>query len=105
MFNFIQLYLNVINLNKKNYVTEKNQIKTLHHPVAVLIFSYYRFKFSDEELASYNPSIKRKVGCNLRGFLLEQRIAGPLEGIQVDILVKFSESYEHARHEPAVSFV
>ena len=60
--------------------------------------------FSDEELASYNPLIRRKVGCNLRGFLLEQRIAGPLEGIQVDTLEKFSESYEHARHEPAVSF-
>ena len=60
---------------------------------------------SDEELASYSPSIRRKAGSNLRGFLLEQRIAGPLQGIQVEVLEKFSESYEHARHEPAVRHI
>ncbi len=57
---------------------------------------------SDEELASYSIHIRRKVGCNLRGFLLEQRNGGPLEGIQMEILDRFSEYYEHARHDPAV---
>ena len=39
----------------------------------------------------------------MKTFLLEQRQIGPLEGTKLDLVEKFCNAYEHARHDPKVN--
>lgn len=51
----------------------------------------------------YSVNIKRQAGHHtLRTFLLDLRQDGPLEGISIDLIEKFTEAYDHARHDPTV---
>lgn len=55
----------------------------------------------DEELEKYSVNIKRqKGGHSIRSFLLELRQDGPLDGLNVSTVEKFTEAYDHARHDP-----
>lgn len=58
----------------------------------------------DEALRAYSPNIHRaqREPC-LRQFLMGLRQTGPLEGIKIDLIEKFSDAYDHARHDPVVS--
>jgi hypothetical protein len=51
--------------------------------------------------------VKRQHGDTLRRFLLDQQLhdTGCLHGIDLEIINRFAQVYEHARHDPAVSKV
>lgn len=53
-------------------------------------------------MKKFDPSIFRKPGTPMKTFLLEQRQIGPLEGTKLDLVEKFCNAYEHARHDPKV---
>ena len=57
---------------------------------------------TDCELLRYNSHLKRHPDDNLRHFLLEQRQHGPLASVKIDVIDKFVDAYDHARHDPAV---
>lgn len=54
----------------------------------------------DAELRRCSPPVTRKPGSSLRSFLMEQRQTGPLEGTKLDLVEKFCNAYDHARHDP-----
>jgi hypothetical protein len=54
----------------------------------------------DAEMKKFDASIFRKPGTPMKTFLLEQRQIGPLEGTKLDLVEKFCNAYEHARHDP-----
>jgi hypothetical protein len=59
---------------------------------------------TDEALAEYSMHLKRPPRRpSLRPFLLELRQSGPLHGVKLDLIEKFSDAYDHARHDPVVS--
>lgn len=58
---------------------------------------------ADAEMKKFDPSIYRKPGTPMKTFLLEQRQIGPLEGTKLDLVEKFCNAYEHARHDPKVN--
>jgi hypothetical protein len=66
----------------------------------------YRMKAVDAvsmlyiELKKCGSNSCRKAGAPLKVFLLEQRQIGPLEGLRLDLIEKFCNSYDHARHDP-----
>ena len=51
------------------------------------------------------PEIKRQPGQSLHRFLLDQQLHDNncLHGIKLEVIDKFVQLYEHARHEPGVS--
>lgn len=54
----------------------------------------------DAEMKKFDPGIYRKPTVPMKTFLLEQRQVGPLEGTKLDLVERFSNAYEHARHDP-----
>ena len=60
---------------------------------------------SEEELRSMYPDVKREPGQSLHRFLLDQQLHDNkcLHGIKLEIIDRFVQLYEHARHEPTVS--
>lgn len=54
-------------------------------------------------MKKFDSSIFRKPGTPMKTFLLEQRQIGPLEGTKLDLVEKFCNAYEHARHDPKVN--
>jgi NICE-3 protein len=59
--------------------------------------------FVDSELKRCGMSVPRKPGTPLKLYLLDARQNGrPLEGARLDLVEKFANTYEHARHDPSV---
>jgi len=54
----------------------------------------------DEEMKRCKPGLVRSSSVQLKTYLLEQRLNGPLEGCRLELIDKFSTSYDHARHDP-----
>jgi len=56
----------------------------------------------DEEMRKCKPGLVRSSSIQLKSYLLEQRLNGPLEGCKLELIDKFSTCYDHARHDPKV---
>lgn len=62
-----------------------------------------RYWIADAELKRCGMSVPRKLGSPLKPYLLDARLNGrPLEGARLDLVEKFANTYEHARHDPSV---
>jgi len=62
--------------------------------------------YADAELKKCGWSVSRKPSTPLKPFLLDARQTGcPLEGVRLDLIEQFANCYEHARHDPAVSYL
>ena len=58
----------------------------------------------DAELKRCGMPIQRKPNTPLKLYLMDARQSGrPLEGARLDLVEKFANTYDHARHDPSVS--
>lgn len=84
----------------------------MNYYITVSVLTFFVFRFSnrgdsflclDAEMKKFDPGIYRKPTVPMKTFLLEQRQVGPLEGTKLDLVERFSNAYEHARHDPKVT--
>ena len=88
------------------------QLLILSFTIMLILNSLYRCNtfnalnifYADMELKRCGMPTPRKLGAPLKLYLLDARQNGrPLEGARLDLVEKFANTYEHARHDPSVS--